>query len=173
MSGRDDIFAREALDPSSVRGYPKDKIPNDRDRQITDLLREWCGLDELSRRRSEQQLDETKLEILGAYAGRMASLAVRQQDPEILRLALVALALRKDSGDWRDGVPMLALCYDAAERLSLHPEDAFEAAAQFQSQRGKEVLRKFYSRKPEDRSLKSMLYHIETGDEGFRYVRDW
>jgi hypothetical protein len=112
------LFKGDALDPVTADGYFSQPRPSARDVRIAAILRQWSQLPELDRRRAELDLDESRLEVLEVFAERMACTAVATRDPEALRNAVTALALRKNNGDWRVAVTILALCYDAAGRIS-------------------------------------------------------
>jgi hypothetical protein len=169
----DDLIASaEWLKVENNRGYGKLTIPQPTDDQITELLQTWVALSPSERlAASLRVLDEQRFTLL-AYSGRMASLAVRTHDAEKIFFGLLALGVDDWGGDWRENILVLALHYDAAERLGV-VEPVFARAAAFLSPKLATALASFLRRSPADKSLKAMGYVAASDDDGFRYHRTW
>lgn len=171
--GSDGLFANaEWLETEQNHGYGLLPIPTKRDEEITSLLRAWADLNPADRERASKALRPTQVLTLLGYSERMASLAVRRKDREILRLGLLALGLSGWRGDQREGLMVLSLFFDAAQRLGMLPSDLFADIARLLSAEVGVELRAFLSRAPEDRSVEAMGYHAGKDVDGFRYEYD-
>jgi hypothetical protein len=113
--------------------------------------------------------------VLRGYAERMASLAVREGSSERAALGLTALALAMEveTLDVRDSLLILPLLYDAVVRVGATPEKIFEEVAELDLGRGSDLVRSFFRRAPENRSITSMGYRVGSDRDGFRYERTW
>ena len=154
-------------------GYGNLPIPSQRDAEIEGLLRKWLKLDEASRNAALAQAAAEHLFTLLSYGERMACLAVRDGDEEHVFFGLLALGLDSWQFDWRENVIIVALLYDAAQRIGVPPERVFEKAAALLPEEPAEGLRSFLRRSPEDRSLKAFGYVTGADTGGFLYVRTW
>jgi hypothetical protein len=161
------------LDSSANIGYGRLPLPQLRDDEITRLLEDWLLLDPSERLASSAQVSEKQKDTLLAYSARMASLAVREKSAERIHLGLLALGIDGWKFDWRDSVGIVCLHYDAALKLGLVPERAFEDAAAVLSLKVATELRAFPKRSPVDRSLAAMGYVESVDSDGFRYKRTW
>jgi hypothetical protein len=104
------------------------------------------------------------------YAERMASLAIREGQEELVFLGLIALALAYRHGDYRDCLVRLAPLEDAATRLVGSPDATFRKAAKLlEPSLAGQVIDLWLMRKPHDRSLKAMGYVAGADPDGFRY----
>lgn len=153
-------------------GYGGLPIPQPRDSEITQLLNAWVGLDKSIRQVAAQQIREPQRFTLLAYSERMASLAVRTRDQEMIFFGLVALGIDGWNGDWRDNAEIICLHYDAAQRIC-NPEKIFEKAAANLPLKAAIALRSFLQRSQEDKSLEAMGYSVGSDADGFRYKREW
>jgi hypothetical protein len=156
------------LDPSLNEGYLDERLPSGRDKEITRLIA--AASDGGRLRELAGQLSETHVPVLLVFAERMASLAVRLGDAEVMRQGLMAVCLSFGVADRRDALLVLPLLWRTAERLRLDP--AAELMAVHQAV-GCEELARFTARRPEDRTIASMGYVETRDDDGFRYERTW
>jgi hypothetical protein len=151
--------------------YADTTIPHERDLAIVALLgkaRRGGGL--------EQLLDlirpEVEAETLRAFGVRMASLAVRRAEPDLLRLGLLAVAVASlRSMDRRDDLLALAPLWRTASLLRLDPPHEFTAAA-VELPGAAEFLLGWVDRSPERQDLMEMGFRESTDEDGFRYVED-
>jgi len=155
------------------QGYGTLPIPQPRDADIGELLRTWAALDAPTRQTSAQGILEEQRFRLLAYSERMASLAVRKRDQELIGLGLLALGIDGWRGDWRDNAALISLHYDAAQRLAADPDSLFEKAAALLSPKAANALRSFLRRSVADKTLEAMGYVADTDADGFRYKRTW
>lgn len=166
-------WAADWLGVKSNHGYGALPIPQARDVEIGGLLRAWMALGEADRKEAAEGILEGQRFTLLAYSERMASLAVREANPDLITLGLVALGVDGWRRDWRDNAAIIALYYDAAQKLGTHPENAFEKAAALLPEKAANALRTFLRRSTEDKSLAAMGYVVGTDVDGFRYERTW
>lgn len=163
------------LDPLDVRsnaGYLDRPLPSPRDDEITALLDrarhdgQLVRLVELARPGQDA--------VLGAFAERMASLAVRTGDPAMVRHGLLsaAIAIVAPDVDVREVLLILPLLWHSAARLELDPATEFQATAE-EFPPAATQLRQFVARKPQDRRIEVMGYVESADDGGFRYARTW
>lgn len=158
-----------ALDRNRNIGYLRRELPCDRDEEIRLIVEAMCSVSDSAR----PVLDRKQGAVLGAYAERMASLAVRRNARDLLESAIEALGLAFSvSDDPREQIMILELLYDAAVRVgygvSTAPSSRRDGCA-----RGKIALRDFAARPPRDRSLAAMGYEAASDSGGFRYHRTW
>lgn len=154
----------QILSSAQNHGYLPLPIPAPRDAEIDDLL----ASTPVSALAAEEHWP-----VLRAYAERMASLAVRERDPEILRRGLVALGLAGLGQGSADALTELPLFHDGAERIG---EDAGRLFRSVGAELGGAVeaaVEAFLARSPEDRSLDAMGYRAGHDAGGFRYQRTW
>jgi len=171
--GTNHFEAAEWLRATNNRGYGPLPIPQPRDAEIEALLRSWMALDESTRQAAAQGIAEEQRFTLLAYSERMASLAVRKRNQELIRLGLLALGIDGWRGDWRDNAALISLHYDAAQRVGADPASLFETTAGVLSPKAANALRSFLRRAPADKSLEAMGYEAGTDADGFRYKRTW
>jgi hypothetical protein len=123
------LFSADWLLARNDRGYGTLPIPQARDGEISNLIATWMNLDEPSRNESALQITDQQSTVFLTYSERMASLAVRERNQELLVFGLIALGLDGWRFDWRENIMILSLHYDAAERIGAKPELVFEKAA--------------------------------------------
>jgi hypothetical protein len=165
--------AADWLQAAKNPGYGKLPIPQARDAEISGLLRTWAGMEEHSRILAAREILEEQRFTLLAYSERMASFAVRSNDPELIFLGLLALGVDGWRGDWRDNAALISLHYDAAHQLRVVPEAIFENTAALLPAKSAAALRSFLRRSAKDQSLEAMGYVAGTDSDGFRYKRTW
>lgn len=161
------------LNTDSNIGYGVLPIPDARDIKITELIKAWLNLDASVRQAETLQIREQQRYTLLAYSERMASFAVRTRDQELIFLGLLALGIDGWRDDWRDNAEIVALHYDAAQRIDESPDRIFDRAATKLSLKVATQLRLFLRRSPTDQSLAAMGYSVGNDADGFRYKRDW
>lgn len=155
-------------------GYGPRPIPQPLDLEICEWLRDWRKLDDPSRRDVTEEIVDARRSTLLAFSERMASLAVRRDDRELIVLGLLALGLDGwQRADWRDNALIVALHYDAAHRCGIAPDEIFEEAAALLPPEPAKFIRRFPRRSEEDKSLKAMGYQAGADADGFRYQRNW
>lgn len=143
----------------------EEPYPLDIETELSAVWPEYQALAEGERTALRQFFDFGDMLVLFAYAARMATLAVRQNDPEHLRHALLAVSLGRDDVDRRDAAIIRVLLVDAARRL-----DAIGLIAQV-APFASDPMQWFYRHaERESRGLQSMRFVItEDPHDGFRY----
>ena len=154
-------------------GYGTLAIPQPRDTDITKLLQDWVKLDKSVRKKAAQKILEEQRFTLLAYSERMASLAVRERNQDMITFGLLALGIDGWRGDWRDNAVIISLHYDAAQRLNINPKEIFEKVAALLPEKPAAALRSFLHRSVDDRTLEAMGYSAGSDADGFRYKRTW
>lgn len=109
------------FDPVEFRGYLARPLPDALDRAVVSALAAVRpAVDDhplVSRSRTADS-------VLGAFAERAASLAVRTTNDSWIRNGVVALCVTSTASDRREAEMVLCLLYDAAKRLGLPPKEA-------------------------------------------------
>jgi hypothetical protein len=111
--------------------------------------------------------------VLRVFAERMASAAVREKDPSLLRLGLIALLLSWSVSDYRESLMVMTLFYDAVGRLGL---DMDSFTTEIRETIGDGLLTpvaQYLKRSEKNKSLQSMGYSAGADSDGFRYLRNW
>jgi hypothetical protein len=159
----------EVNDPDQNIGYLPKSIPDLRDREIEDLLSRCVASEALAS--LQRCVDEDHAMVLRAFAERMATTAVRNNNATQLRTGLIALLLTQAESDFRDGLMILPLYCDAIAKLHIDPSEFTDSVRQIVGNQMLVPFTEFLRRA--DKSLKSMGY-IEGADaDGFRYLRNW
>jgi hypothetical protein len=128
-------------------------------------------MDEGARHAACQQLTTTPAVALEMYSERMASLAVRTKDSELILLALLALSIDDWRYDWRNNIVLSTMQWDAATRIGGDAFALFEKAASLLPANAAAGLRSFARRSPDLQSLEIMGLAAGSGGGGFRYKR--
>ena len=152
------------LERSANEGYGDSPLPSYRDGEVSKivavLFEEGSGV--------ELRLDH--VDVLLAFAERMASLARRTGSHRELITGIRAAALALTVGDQRDGVLVLSLLWRTTEVLGIDAASTFRSTA---LDVGSSQLDEFADRLPENRSIESMGYVEIEDEDGFRYERTW
>ena len=151
--------------------YGRAELPSDHDVKIRDLLlgaASGATFDQL-----KQAMPRDADRVLGAFAERAASIAVRHQDARELRAGLLAAAIALAmSGDPKEVLPTLALLYRAAEMIGHDPNLEFANANELTGGRAGGLV-DFLRRAPEDQTIQAMGYEEGDDKRGFRFLRTW
>jgi hypothetical protein len=161
------------LSTSNNEGYGLLPLPTGRDEEISALIRQWMTLNVAERRETPCSIGDEQRTTLLAYSERMASLAVRKSDGELILLGLLALGLDGWRTDWRDNVLLLCLHFDACQKIGIEANDIFKHASTLLPSNVGSALTAFLNRSPEDQSLDVMGYKESSDSDGFRYARTW
>ena len=153
--------------------YFRSPIPVPTDVEIAAIVREWISLDRDARMTISAGLCERQSDRLLAFSERVASLAVRERNPDHVFVGLVALGVNDWKFDDRENLLVVPLHYDACARIGADPAALLESAAAVLPPRSATGLRAFGHRNERDRSIAAMGYEAGTDEEGFRYKRLW
>jgi hypothetical protein len=108
-------------------------------------------------------------QVLGAYAERAASRAVRDKDRDLLVLGSTALVVGGLDQNALEALTRMPLIEDASKRLGIELADVFEEVAGIVSHPGSVNLMRWLSRAPEDRTPECMGFAAAEDGSGFRY----
>jgi hypothetical protein len=111
--------------------------------------------------------------VMGAYAERTATRAVRDKAPDLLVSGLVALVVAGLYDNDREALLRMAPIHDAARRSGSRPRVVIKRAARIVGNPGKKYLNLWLWRFPRSQTLAVMGYQIGSDKSGFRYVRNW
>jgi catechol 2,3-dioxygenase-like lactoylglutathione lyase family enzyme len=158
----------------SNHGYVDVSIPSARDVEIAAYLDQTTQHGSAACDQAATQIGPPYTGTFLAYAERMASLAVRDQNPQNALHGVLAIALTwRSCADVRPAVPILGLLYDAAKRAGANPDDLFNAAAAASPADVAPVLRDFLTRGDLDQIADEMGFAVGADRDGFRYRRLW
>lgn len=161
----------EILRHALASAYYKHPIPSEIDKNITEALTSLGKCDEKQLNVIAGQVTGDNSRVLGLYAERMASLAVRERNPDRLRQGLLGLLIYSRAEDSRDVLLVLSLLHDAAVRLGKDPKEIFDEVGSIAG--GADLLRDFLARNEEDKSIDAMGYEETMSEDGFLYKRTW
>jgi hypothetical protein len=97
--------------------------------------------------------------VLGQYGVESARRALRERSRARLRLGLIAIALAKNGGDYRDLLCAVARHHLVASELGMAPAELFDEAADYANRDTAELLRRFGRRAdvtPESFGIRSL-----------------
>jgi hypothetical protein len=161
----------DILEPSLNIAYLPQPIPVSRDREIFDLLSRAIADNHVARFRGA--IKEGHANVLSAFSERMASMAVRQKDLDVLSRGLVALLLAWRETDSKESLPIMALYCDAIRILDLNSVSLVDSVRQILGDVLVEPFVAFLARSEANRSLQAMGYSRASDHDGFRYIRNW
>jgi hypothetical protein len=167
-----------ALEGQGYFGLP---LPCSEDAHVGALVEGFAAAREAVREKLRRRLTRVHVGLLTAFAVRMASLAVREQSGQRLRLGLLAFALAGDSpdADWRDVFADFPPLEDAALRIRVDVRDAYAEATRLADGRTTRKVLAWASppRSPWLRLLKRAKLRLVGGSwratdspDGFRYA---
>jgi len=148
----------DKFSPETWVDYSRRALPDPLDNEITRLLDAYRSASNSEREQLRRVARLAQRLPLLAYAERMATLGLRERAPKCLEDGLLAIAVDDFGFDARDAIPILALQYNAAQRIGIDPDALFELASQYASDNVAEVLRGFPRRNERDKSLAAMGY---------------
>jgi hypothetical protein len=159
------------LEPDANRGYLSQPIPASRDDEIVALLSQVVAESRLAR--FARELVEGYAVVLRVFAERVATAAVRNSDPSLLRLAAIGLLLSWRGTDCRETLVVFPVMYDAILRMGIDIEPFIVSIRQTVGDQLAGPLIEFLNRSERDKSLQVMGYTVGADHDGFRYVRNW
>ena len=158
------------LSGNRTRAYVKDEIPTDLDLRFSDLISGLAGVSVDERKAIGDQLTRRVAWGLREFAVRMATRAVRTDDPKYVLLGLRALALETDPDDPRDFFVAVGPLYRASELIGARAGPLFDEAARFTASELSEFIRAFPRRPPDNRRLADFGFREEGAGPTFRFV---
>jgi hypothetical protein len=168
----EDAFAVAGAAIDAHRGdYTREAMPSPLDGVLFDLVSAFVDAGRASRRHVLARLTARQRRILSAFGIRLGSMAVREDDTDLLELALVACGL-----GWpvvaggREFLVEMAPLYDAALKLAVRPSGLFErSAAVVGVPAYGQALTELAARGDGFATLTSRGWREVIGPDGFRY----
>jgi hypothetical protein len=154
-------------------GYGPARLPDPRDDELSDFVTTLVAGGPPVVAEVLSTVTEKGRQVLRAYAERMASLAVRRQDPTLLPRAIVALVVGGLDQNKRDSLMIMAPIEDSAARLEKSLSAIFEDVSKIVGHPATVNLMMWLTRRPETRTLASMRFIPSEDEDGFRYRLDW
>ena len=158
----------QQLNSISETGYGT-KLPGPHDSTFAEFARAYSRSDTDEKQRIRESIPENMRMLLLGFGDRLATVADRTRDEELLWLAFLAHAIEDFRYDERENVFRLALLHHVAKKLGLDPSSLLERAAGAASARGAKRLRAFDARPPELKSLRAMKIVEERTSSGVGY----
>jgi hypothetical protein len=155
-----------------LTGYGLWHLPCQVDESLTEVVEMARALSPFERPAVDKAFAKDR-GILRAFAGRMATLAVRESSEQRLTAGLSALVVENFDDDARETTMELALLFDAARRIGVSPTTAFADAIAWARPQAAEQLRAYLARDPGLQRIESMGYAAKSDRDGFRYRHDW
>lgn len=162
--------ALQKLASEYTHGYGPTPIPNQIDKEIEFLI---DAVTKDTEAKILPEMNETHGFVLLAYAERMASLAVRENDVDILSRGLTSLSIASKLVYIKEVLPVLALLYHSASKLGIDLLELLSALNLDDDDELTPYIKRFPNRSTEDRSIQAMGYVEGDDGGGFRYVRTW
>lgn len=149
-------------------GYDEEML-GPHDEVFIDLVRIYSRSDADVRRGIRESVPESMRMLILGFGDRLAIVADRTDNKELLWLAFLAHSIEGFRHDDRENVFRLALLHHVAGKLGLDSSVLLENAANVSSPRAAECFRAFDARHPELKSLKTMkIIEVQT-DSGVSY----
>jgi len=160
-------------DPSEARyaGYGLAPFPDPRDAEINFYVAGVRAGAAEEVRAALTEVSERGRQVLVAYAERSASIAVRNNVPDRLVRASIALVIGGLTQNALEALMRMALVEDAARRLGAEPAGILAQAAGLVGEMGGFALKLWLGRRPEDRTPECMGFRA-TG-EGLNFRYEW
>lgn len=164
--------AQAALAGLNSVGYYQQPLPSAVDDRLSEVVSAFTGLPRLQRQHFMAALSPQERSLFGLFGHRAATLSVRGEEREKLRLGLVAAAIANyEIPQKRDVDVALAVFYHCAQKLGANPREVFDDAAEFAAGEMAARLRAFGRR--EDITLKQFGWREIRTQEGVRYKFEW
>jgi len=151
--------------------YHEMTLPCTWDEGILRIIIDLPGLSDGDRRACIAGIDTNTAGTLTAFAGRIAMLAVRRNDPGMLVAGLAAMGLALIPADMESR--RMALCeltqlYHSAGKMGLDPAVVFQNAVDMGGRESAGIL-SFLDREPRNRSIECMGFYEREGPSGLIY----
>jgi hypothetical protein len=167
------VFDPTDTSQRKFNGYGPSALPDPRDQAVGELVERLIADGPTAVASVSSRITDKARQVLRAYAERMASLAVRRRDGDLLLGAVVAVVLGGLDENRLESLMVMAPIEDSAGRLGLDLPELFEAASNVVGHPGTVNLMLWLTRKREDRTLASMGFVAAEDNDGFRYKLDW
>lgn len=143
------------LESISQTGYGED-LPGSHDRVFIELAQEYELADGEGRQRIRDAVPAVIRQLILGFGDRLATVAARRSDEQLLWFAYVAHSIEDFRHDERENTIRLALLQHVARKLGLDPSALIERIADVSSSQAEEKFRAFDARPPELKTLGAM-----------------
>jgi hypothetical protein len=171
MQALDELLKR--LGSEYTFGYGPTPIPSAIDEEVVCLLNLVLGLAPAQHELVLKKMTEDHGFVFLAYAERMASQIVREQQPTSLCPAMTAIALAIQLIYVKEALPVISLLFHSIEKLGSRACEQILSASPLKNEALHEYLDEFTRRAADDRSIEAMGYVEGRDSDGFRYIRTW
>lgn len=147
--------------------------PSDLDSRIRESCSAFAKLSKQQRADFTAAVSLNEFYTLITFAKRSSVFALRKQDKELLKDALIALAMiEAKRTDYRDILLVLSLLYHTSSRIGVNPDQAFRIAAQFAEPEVQYLMVEFTKLEQQEKSLRdSWGYHEVKTEFGLGFAR--
>lgn len=159
----------EQLRDDQLVRYGPTAIPGSKDFVLIELIDALLSASSETRCALLKKIDDQYRDAFSVFAERLSVYAVRLNDPDVLKKALLALALAP-GGDNREILLTLSLVVHTAKKLGL---DLRTMQGALIDESFKKIVSDFLARPPEDQSIEAMGFEEGRDSGGFRYKRNW
>lgn len=160
----------EQLRDDQLVGYGPTAIPGSKDFVLMELIDALLLASSETRCALLKKIGDQYQFAFPGFAERLSSYAVRLNDPDVLKKALLALALIS-GGDGRETLITLSLVVRSAKKLKLDLRTMLQGPLIDESFR--KTVSDFLMRPPQDQSIAAMGFKEGHDSDGFRYERNW
>jgi hypothetical protein len=157
-------------DRQAVNDYYAAALPAAKDTDLTAVVEAYQRLNPAQRREAAHALSAVQRSWLDTYSFRLSMLSVRQNDPQLLLKALVALLMIAPKSDPREVTMSIPVLYRSAVLLKRGEMAFHEAAAFAPDEAAHKLLLGFLSHSEEGRQLENWQYRELKGEHGVIYV---
>lgn len=156
----------------TVADYYSAALPSPTDDALAEVVSAYTGWPPPLRKRFVDSLPQDKSGLFAIFGHRAATLAVRESDPDRLRLGLIGNAIANTHIPPNRNVDAaLAVFYHCARKLEIDPAILFDEVAPFAAEDMAERLRAFGQR--EGVTLTKFGWREIRTPDGVRYKFEW
>lgn len=113
----------------------------------------------------------TGANMMRGYASIIATEAVRQNPPDLIRKALIALSIEDCKFDYRDSTFCLSMVFNSAVKLGMDVPQVFNEVVAISGAQGAKLLLNWLGREPKLQALSAFYIAEGTDPEGkFAYI---
>lgn len=147
-------------------------LPSPVDDALAEIASAFSAWSPHLREQFQEALDTRRRGLFGIFGHRAATLAVRRNDPDLLRLGLIGSAIANyEISPNRKVDTALAIFHHCARKLELEPRELFEDVARLAADEIARYLRTFGRR--EDVALKQYGWREIRTTDGIRFQFEW
>lgn len=164
--------ASSVLSRLTVADYYPSPLPSPVDDALAEIVSAFTAWPLPLREQFIESISSDGLGLFGIFGHRAATLAIRNGDPDLLRLGLIGNSIANYTIPPGRNVDIaLAVFYHCARKMALKPIDLFYDAARYASEAMAAHLTKFGRRT--DVTLKQFGWREIKTPDGVRYKMDW